>query len=171
MYPPTGVFCTLYYNRTQPSIIHSTLPMSDEQSNSEESSRVTRRRFLQSLGVAGLAGASGTLLSACGGSGDSGGSETQSGGSETQSGGTTTASADCTDLSALSDAQKQQRQQMVNSLNYVEETPNENQYCANCQLYQSPEQEETTGSECGGCQLFPGAVTANGYCTSWAPKS
>jgi hypothetical protein len=147
--------------------------MSTEQSNSEESSRVTRRRFLQSLGVAGLAGASGTLLSACGGSDDSGGGSGADGGSQTQSGGggTTTASADCSDLSALSDAQKQQRQQMANSLNYVEETPNENQYCANCQLYQSPEQEETTGSECGGCQLFPGPVTANGYCTSWAPKS
>ncbi len=139
--------------------------------NSQESSRVTRRRFLQSLGIAGMVGASGTLLSACGGSGDSSDGSGSGGGQTESGGGPATASADCGDLSQLTDAQKQQRAQMAKSLNYVEETPNENQYCSNCQLYQSPAQEETTGSECGGCQLFPGPVTANGYCTSWAPKS
>ena len=65
----------------------------------------------QTLSLATGAGASGSLLAACGGSDDSGGGSDAS---------ETTASADCSDLS---DAQKQQREQMVNSLNYVEESP------------------------------------------------
>jgi hypothetical protein len=56
---------------------------------------------------------------------------------------------------------------MVKSLNYVEESPNAKKNCANCQLYQ----QEKYGAGCGGCQLFPSPVNANGYCDSWAPKS
>lgn len=138
--------------------------------NDDNQKRVSRRRFLESLGIAGVVGASGSLLAACGGgSGDGSGSGEQSGGQQQTSG--ATASADCGDLSQLSDAQKQQREQMAKSLQYVEETPNAEKNCANCQLYQQPGQVETTGSECGGCQLFPGPVTANGYCNSWAPAS
>lgn len=105
---------------------------------------VSRRYFLQRLCAIGLAGGGSVLLSACGG-GDAG--------------------AACDDLSDLTDAQKEQRQQMVESLSYVEETPSENQYCANCSLYTQPED----GEQCGGCQLLPGPVHPNGYCTSWAP--
>jgi hypothetical protein len=142
--------------------------------NDDNQKRVSRRRFLESLGIAGVVGASGSLLAACGGgSGDGSGGTQQSGsqgGGQGQTSGATT-SADCGDLSQLSDAQKQQREQMVKSLQYVEETPNPEKNCANCQLYEQPGQEETTGSECGGCQLFPGPVTANGYCNSWVQAS
>lgn len=136
--------------------------------SSDNNDRVTRRRFLQSIGVAGVVGAGSTLLSACGGgssdsSSDSGGSSSTS----SSDGGTTTASADCSDVSSLSDAQKKQRSQMVESLQYVEETPNAEKNCANCSLYI----EGDYGEGCGGCQLFPGAVAANGYCNSWAPAS
>jgi len=141
---------------------------------------VSRRDFLQRLSIVGAAGIGGsTLLSACGGGsdGESGGSaegQTSGGGAEGQTsaaGGQATADLDCDDLSALSDAQVQQRNQMAESLNYVAETPNPEQNCANCALYEQPEAEETTDNACGGCQLFPGPVYPNGYCTSWAPAS
>lgn len=134
-----------------------------EQQKSNDSDSVSRRRFLRSLGVAGVVGASGSLLAACGG-----GSDSSSGGASDGSGGTssetTTASADCSDLSSLSDAEKKQRSQMVKSLQYVEESPEANKNCANCQLYVA----EDYGEGCGGCTLFPGPVAAQGYCNSWA---
>lgn len=123
---------------------------------------VSRRSFLQRLSIIGVAGVGGsTLLSACGGGSDEEGSSGQG----------TQASADlaCDDLSALSEAQQQQRAQMVESLSYIEETENPDQRCDNCALYEQPEQEETTDDACGGCQLFPGPVYPGGYCTSWAP--
>ncbi len=132
---------------------------------SDDQNRVSRRRFLHSLSIAGVVGASGSLLTACGGGSDGSGDGSSS---QAESDvGSATASADCSDLSSLSDSEKQQRKQMVNSLNYVEESPEEKKNCANCQLYQ----QEKYGSGCGGCQLFPGPVYAQGYCDSWAPKS
>jgi hypothetical protein len=139
-----------------------------------DKSDVSRRRFLQSLSAVSLAGLGGSLLVGCGG-----GSGSESGGGSGGSGSASQGSAlgpastdlDCTDVSQLSDAQMKQREQMVNSLQYVDQTEKEGKYCANCQLYQQPEDEETTGSDCGGCQLFPGGVHPNGYCTSWAPAS
>jgi len=132
---------------------------------------VSRRDFLQRLSIVGATGIGGsTLLSACGGGSDGesgGGAEGQT----SAAGGQATADLDCDDLSALSDAQMQQRNQMAESLNYVAETPNPEQNCANCALYEQPEAEETTDNACGGCQLFPGPVYPNGYCTSWAPAS
>jgi hypothetical protein len=133
--------------------------------STESNDRVSRRRFLQSVGIAGVVGASSTLLAACGGSDDSGGSS--SGSSSSSSSGSASASGNCSDLSSLSDAQKKQRSQMVKSLQYVEETPQPDKNCANCQLYI----ESEYGEGCGGCQLFPGPVAANGYCNSWAPAS
>lgn len=131
----------------------------------KDSDHVSRRKFLRSLGIAGAVGASGSLLVACGGgSDDSGSSEDGTSGTDSES---ATASADCSDLSSLSDAQKKQRQQQVKALNYVEESPEPDKNCANCQLYQ----EEKFGEGCGGCQLFPGPVAAEGYCSSWAAQT
>jgi hypothetical protein len=145
----------------------------DDMPNDE--SDVSRRRFLQSLSAVSLAGLGGSLLVGCGGGSGSesgGGSGGGSGGSGQGSAlGPASTDLDCTDVSQLSDAQMKQREQMVNSLQYVEQTEQEGKYCANCQLYQQPEDEETTGSDCGGCQLFPGGVHPNGYCTSWAPAA
>jgi len=138
------------------------------ESESDNHNRVSRRRFLHSLSIAGVVGAGGSLLVACGGgsdgSGDGSSSQAPSGAGDT---GSATASADCSDLSGLSDAEKQQRKQMVKSLNYVKESPKEKKNCANCQLYQ----QEKYSSGCGGCQLFPGPVNAKGYCDSWAPQT
>lgn len=133
--------------------------------STNDNDRVSRRRFLQSIGLAGVVGAGGSLLAACGGGSDDSKSSGSAGESSGDSGGTTTASADCSDLSKLSDSEKKQRDQMVSSLQYVEESPNEEKNCANCSLYN----EGDYGEGCGGCQLFPGPVAANGYCNSWAP--
>lgn len=122
--------------------------------SNDEQDRMSRRRFLHSLGLVGVAGASGSLLAACGGSDDS-------------SQQTADASGACADLSPLSDQEMQQREQMVGSLNYVHESPQDEQFCSNCQLYL----QEEYGEGCGGCQLFPGPVHAEGYCNSWAPAT
>lgn len=133
---------------------------------------VSRRDFLQRLSIVGVAGIGGsTLLSACGGGSDGQGGGSGQGQTSGQAAGPASADLSCNDLSALSDAQQQQRSQMAESLNYIEQTENPEQYCANCALYEQPEAEETTDNECGGCQLFPGPVHPNGYCTSWAPAS
>lgn len=118
---------------------------------------VSRRGFIQKICALGLAsfGAS-AVLAGCG-SDDS---------SDSASSGTsTTASADleCNDLSALSDVEKKRRAAQVDALNYVEQTENPDQNCANCLFYQKP----TEGSECGACQLFPGPVHPNGWCSTW----
>lgn len=137
---------------------------------------VSRRRFIQSLSLAGLVGLGGSVLTACGGSGDADTSGSDAGasdagasdaGASSSDAGTVTAEADCSDLSGLTDAQKSQRETMAQSLQYVEESPEAEKNCANCALYKQPESD----GECGGCQLFPGPVYANGYCNSWAPKA
>ena len=134
--------------------------MNDKNSDND----VSRRQFLRSLGLAGAVGASGTLLVACGGGSDGSGGDASGSGAGGES---ATASADCSDLSSLSDAQKQRRKQQVKALNYVEDSPEPNKNCANCQL----DQQEKYGSGCGGCQLFPGPVAAEGYCSSWAAQT
>lgn len=119
---------------------------------SDDQNRVSRRRFLHSLSLVGVVGASGSLLVACGDSEDSEGTAD-------------TASSNCSNLSDLSEQETKQRAKMVEQLNYVEESPEADRNCANCSLYQKEQYE----ADCGGCQLFPGPVAAKGYCDSWAP--
>ena len=53
------------------------------------------------------------------------------------------------------------------ALQYVEESPNPEQNCANCSLYQAEE-----GAEQGPCPLFPGnAVLANAWCSAYVPAA
>lgn len=99
--------------------------------------RTSRRQFLAATGaVLGL----GPVLAACGGD--------------------ATRAAQCDGYGSLSTAELQQRQ----ALNYVDASPRADQNCANCRLYNAPED----GGACGGCQLFPGPVVAQGWCTAWA---
>jgi hypothetical protein len=117
-------------------------------SNSTDS--LSRRGFLRRVGAAGLAGLGlSPLLTGCGG------------GDDTQK------TLDCTDLSRLSAAKKKRRTQMRNSLNYQSDSPTENKTCSNCNLWQEPK----SGAQCGGCQLIPGPINPNGYCTSWTEKT
>lgn len=121
-----------------------------------DSNNVSRRSFLQRLGALGVAGVgAGTVLSACGGD-DAAPAED-------------TADADfsCDDLSGLSDQEIQTREQQVQALQYVEETPNPDELCSNCAFWQEAE----AGSQCGGCDLFPGPVHPDGWCNSWVAAS
>jgi len=53
------------------------------------------------------------------------------------------------------------------ALEYVHQSPNADETCSNCQLYQGE-----ADAEWGGCTLFPGkAVAANGWCKSWVQKT
>lgn len=111
----------------------------------------SRREFLQKIAALGTAGVvTPTLLTACGG-GDGTGT-TADGGAEFS----------CTDTSGLTEAQVQQRE----NANYVDETPNPEQRCNNCQLYTEPEE----GAQCGGCQVLAGPVHPQGYCDLWVAQ-
>lgn len=121
-----------------------------------DSSKVSRRSFLQRLSALGIAGVgASTVLSACGG----GGGDTSSSGD----GSSGSADFSCDDLSGLSDQQISQRETQAQALQYVEESPNPDQNCANCSFWQAPE----GNANCGGCQLFPGPVHPDGWCNSW----
>lgn len=72
------------------------------------------------------------------------------------------ASAGC-DLSGLSESEKKRRTQKVETLQYVDESPEEDKNCGNCQLYE----KDKYGDGCGDCNLLPGPVAETGYCTSW----
>jgi len=59
-----------------------------------------------------------------------------------------------------------QAQGLVSSLQYVNESPEPDKRCSNCQLYTAQDDQR------GKCQLFAvGLVAAGGYCTSWIAKS
>lgn len=65
----------------------------------------------------------------------------------------------CTDVSNLTEEQIQTRK----SVQYVDDSPNEEKQCNNCRLFEPPDATE----ECGGCQVVPGPIHPQGYCTSW----
>lgn len=69
----------------------------------------------------------------------------------------------CDDLTGLTEVELQQREQ----LQYVAQSPKEEQICANCRFWQPAEGEE---SICGGCQLIKGPIHPNGWCQTWAPQ-
>jgi hypothetical protein len=117
-----------------------------------DSKSLNRKDFLKQFGLMGVAAVGATtLISACGG----GSSEPA-----TQAAAPAAAVDPCTDVSALTENDLTLRK----NLNYVEETPNAEQRCDNCQLYKQPE------NGCGGCLLFAGPVTAAGWCSSWVAQ-
>ncbi|MEO1230933.1 MAG: high-potential iron-sulfur protein [Myxococcota bacterium] len=56
--------------------------------------------------------------------------------------------------------------QMRKALQYVDETKKKGQVCSSCLQWKAPEKKE---QHCGGCKLFTGPVSPNGYCLSYAP--
>ncbi|MDX1548252.1 MAG: high-potential iron-sulfur protein [Rhodothermales bacterium] len=129
--------------------------MKDDQS-------LSRRNFLQRLGVLGAAGlGASSLLAACGG--DDAGEADMDADAGMDAGDDAMTTASCDDVANLTEAQVQQRQQAIQNLEYVAETPQEGKVCSNCQLYQA----DAYANPCGGCQIIPGPVAADGYCNSW----
>lgn len=130
---------------------------------------LSRKDFLKRLSMLGIIGTgAGTLLAAC----SSGGKKNANGGtagmskatsSDTATAGTmATVSDPCTDISALTDQQKQMR----SSLKYVGTSPYADKKCSNCQFFQAPK----SGQACGSCTIVPGPINTDGHCTSWSPK-
>lgn len=107
-------------------------------------SAVSRRNFLLRCAALGAL----TPLAACGGSDEQ---------TPVAAGGV------CTDVSGLEASQVEQRNAMITSLNYVEETPIPEKRCDNCKFWQAA----VGGADCGGCQLILGPIAPGGYCTSW----
>lgn len=126
-----------------------------QDSNTQQS----RKEFLKRTALAGVMGIGATsVLGYCGRRPEE---------DAAADAGASAAASACEDVSALSAAEKQQRDTMVKNLKYVPKTADAAKRCDNCQLYKQP----AGGSACGGCQLFPGPVAAEGYCASWAPKA
>ncbi len=128
---------------------------------------MTRKEFLQSVSAAGLALlGGGALLNSCGGggkeeqSGQSGMQEQSSSGMADQ--GSAAQDTSCNDLSGLTDAEIQMRE----NLKYVDKSPYPDKLCDNCELY-IPAKE---GELCGGCKILKGPIHPKGHCTSWSPK-
>lgn len=69
----------------------------------------------------------------------------------------------CTDVSGLDEQQRKTRE----ALQYVDDSPKEDQRCNNCQFYVPPEGE----AQCGTCQTVPGPIHPQGYCLAWVAKS
>jgi hypothetical protein len=119
--------------------------------------KLTRRSFLAKMATAGAVTVGAGYLVGCKSEGGGGSSEKKPSG-----GGGAKADA-CTDLSGLTDAEKQTRQ----SLGYVDKSTQAGKNCKNCSLYQP----EKYAEGCGGCQVMKGPVAEAGYCTAWAAKS
>jgi hypothetical protein len=121
-----------------------------------------RKKFLKSFAFAAASGS--VLLAACGG-GEGNKTENKVTQPETPVAQETeqkTATADCNDLSGIAEADLKQRE----SLGYVAISTEAGKNCSNCRFYQEGNQP----NGCGGCQLFKGPVTPEGYCKSWFKK-
>jgi len=105
---------------------------------------ISRKDFLKRISVAGAVGlGGGSLISAC------------------STGPNHSSSSDpCTDLSGLTDAQKNTR----TSLQYTGKSPYPDKRCNNCQHFTPP----VMGNSCGTCSIVPGPINPQGHCTSWA---
>lgn len=121
--------------------------------------KITRRNFVQTAATSALSVAAfGAFVSAC--KGESGATDEKGGGETEEKGGG--GEPDCSDVSALSDAEKKTRTQ----LKYVEQSTEPGKTCANCQLFTPAE-----GSGCGSCTVVKGPINPAGHCTSWVKKS
>jgi hypothetical protein len=131
----------------------------------------SRRDFLLSIGVAGAATAA---LSACGDGRDTPPPATDAPGTvgpgATAPGATTPGTATPADGAGLTAAECSGYAELTEddhtirrTLNYVDVSPREGQYCNNCRfLIESAEY-----NPCLGCQLFAGPVAPRGWCSSW----
>jgi hypothetical protein len=68
----------------------------------------------------------------------------------------------CSDLSGLSESEKETR----DLYRYVSNSPHEDKKCHLCNYFIPP----AGGSTCGTCQIVKGPINPNGYCTSWVKK-
>jgi hypothetical protein len=72
------------------------------------------------------------------------------------------AAGPCSDLSGLTDAEKETRV----LYRYVPHSPHEDKKCGVCNYFTPPK----AGSQCGTCLIVKGPINPDGYCTSWVKK-
>jgi hypothetical protein len=128
----------------------------------KDENSISRRSFLRRLSLLGAVSiGAGSVLSACGGgseNADADGGDMDTGETEPMADDSFT----CTDTSGLTEQELATRQ----NLGYVDESPNPEKLCSNCQFYQ-PAAE----GQCGGCTLIKGPIHPDGYCNSWVAKT
>lgn len=117
-------------------------------------SELNRKKFLKTSAAVG-AGLGMVYLAAC---------KKKAADEEMETAAPASSGGACSDVSGLSAEDQQLRNNMVNSLQYVEKTPMADKDCENCQFF-------TGSAPCGGCTLIKGPIAAKGYCTSWAAKA
>jgi hypothetical protein len=123
----------------------------------------SRRLFLKQVVAIGAAGliAPG-LLTACGNENAAERSETETGLTDKASPGAA-ASGKCEASADLPAGDVAARQ----AVNYVDESPQADKICANCQFFKQPE----AGAACGGCEIVKGPIAPEGYCNAWVVQS
>ena len=68
----------------------------------------------------------------------------------------------CNDLSGVSSVELEKRQKF----GYVKKSIDPERFCGNCGLHIPPVSEK----DCGGCLLFKGPVSPDGYCIQYVAK-
>lgn len=136
--------------------------------------KMNRKSFIKKAGVLSLTAVSGAaLLASCGGSSSESDNSTVENATDpapssespaVEAPSQTQASVDCSEYNQeLTEADLNMRQ----NLEYVEESPKEDQLCNNCRFW-LPDKFE---GSCGGCQLLAnGAVNPQGWCRSWVTQ-
>ena len=125
-----------------------------------EDHRLSRRNFIQRIGLLGAAGA---VLAGCGG-GDEADPEMGDGAVTDDDLSAATNAETCDDLTGLTEAEIQARRE---TFQYVDESPNPEQLCDNCQFWLPAEND----GFCGGCTIVKGPIHPDGWCISWAPQT
>ncbi|MFW5967010.1 MAG: high-potential iron-sulfur protein [Persicimonas sp.] len=117
---------------------------------------LNRRDFFKRAALLGAAAAgAGSLLAACERPSDNGGDE----GAKAEKESEVPDDLECDDVSDLEESEIKTRE----SLEYTDESPEEDEFCDNCNLYTEPEEP----GECGGCTTVPGPIHPKGWCTAW----
>ncbi len=119
-----------------------------------------RKKFLKAFAFGALS--TSVLVAACGGDAPKSETKTAPEAAPAPEAAAPAAAADCNDLSGVAEADLKQRE----SLGYVAKSVEADKNCTNCRFYQAG----TQANGCGGCQLFKGPVTPEGYCKTWNKK-
>ena len=135
----------------------------EQNTNSLRPSLWSRRLFLKqavALGVVGLRGPG--LLAACGNEKAAERIKTETGPTDQTSPGAAVSGkcAGSADLPAGDVAARQ-------AVNYVDESPQTDKFCANCRFFKQP----AAGAVCGGCEIVKGPIAPVGYCNAWVAQS
>lgn len=119
-----------------------------------------RKKFLKAFAFGALS--TSVLVAACGGDAPKTENKTAPEAAPAPEAAAPASTADCSDLSGVSEADLKQRE----SLGYVAKSVEADKNCTNCRFYQPG----TQANGCGGCTLFKGPVTPEGYCKTWNKK-